>query len=430
VKLFKELKVTPNCFVTDHDTALKAALTALYPKVVQRCCIWHINQNVLTAAHKAYDLKKAHSDEAKIKELHEGRNDFMARWHDLVSRPTQKMFWDAYKAIENNYADQPTLLQYLNNHQMPHFEQWAECFCRYMPDYGIQVTASVLSDAADKEFEKLERLISPFPLRPLKPQLQLAKAESYDNGEACTGAYTLKYGLPCKHFLHHRIQQQVTAEDDPKAIYYLNLAQVDQHWFLDPPRARGLDFGADSDVFRPLDPLKIKSKGRPRGATSKSLPKAKKSKMAAQEPRDRSRFKHSQAEQDSVRAPASQASQAPKKRTVKRTVTKKVREEIIEDEIEEEGVEEPSFMTRVQAMLQASLAPLQQQIAELERRNQMDAIEISSDKDSDDKSDDKSDEEENRESDDDFPVPDQVEMDEEDEAANDEPVASNYGTRS
>jgi hypothetical protein len=60
----------------------------------------------------------------------------------------------------------------------------------------------------------------------------------------------------------------------------------------------------------------------------------------------------------------------------------------------------------------------------------MDAIEISSDKDSDDKSDDESNEEENRESDDDFPVPDQVEMDEEDEAANDEPVASNYGTRS
>ncbi|KAF1939334.1 hypothetical protein EJ02DRAFT_436438 [Clathrospora elynae] len=216
----------------------------------------------------------------------------------------------------------------------------------------MPATASVPSDAADKEFEKLKRLISPFALRQLKRQLQLAKAESYDNGEACTGAYTLKYGLPCKHFLHHRIQQQVTAEDDPKAIYYLNLAQ---------------------------------------------------------------------AEQDSVRAAASQASQAPKKCTVKRTVTKKVREEIIEEEIEEEGMEEPSFMTRVQAMLQASLAPLQQQVAELEGCNQKNAIEISSDKDSDDESN----EEENRESDDDFPVPDQVEMDEEDEA---EPVASNYGT--
>jgi hypothetical protein len=77
-------------------------------------------------------------------------------------------------------------------------------------------------------------------------------------------------------------------------------------------------------------------------------------------------------------------------------------------------------------MLQASLAPLQQQTAELKGRNQKDTIDPSSDEDSDNKSD----AEENRESDDDFPVPDQVEMDKEDEAADDKPVASNYGTRS
>jgi hypothetical protein len=77
-------------------------------------------------------------------------------------------------------------------------------------------------------------------------------------------------------------------------------------------------------------------------------------------------------------------------------------------------------------MLQASLAPLQQQTAELKGRNQKDTIDPSSDEDSDNKSD----AEENRESDDDFPVPDLVEMDKEDEAADDKPVASNYGTRS
>jgi hypothetical protein len=38
-ELFNELNVTPKCFVTDHDTALKAALTAFYPKVQQCCCI-------------------------------------------------------------------------------------------------------------------------------------------------------------------------------------------------------------------------------------------------------------------------------------------------------------------------------------------------------------------------------------------------------
>jgi hypothetical protein len=38
-KLFKQLKVTPKCFVTNYDIALKAALSALYPRVPQRRCI-------------------------------------------------------------------------------------------------------------------------------------------------------------------------------------------------------------------------------------------------------------------------------------------------------------------------------------------------------------------------------------------------------
>jgi hypothetical protein len=225
-ELFEHLKVTPKCFVTDHDTALKAALTALYPDVVQRRCIWHINQNVLTAAHKAYDLKKANGDEAKMKELDKGRNDFMARWHELVSRPTETKFWECYKAIEEDYGEeQASLILYLDNEQMPYFEEWAECFCRHFPDYGIRVTSrvegahhrvktcltfkgqshllhvvkdihtlmrkqrheydakcskatvSVPTDAADKEFNRLQRIISPFALRQSKRQLTLAKAD-------------------------------------------------------------------------------------------------------------------------------------------------------------------------------------------------------------------------------------------------------------
>jgi hypothetical protein len=116
----------------------------LYPDVVQRRCIWHINQNVLTAAHKAYDLKKANGDEAKMKELDEGRNNFMARWHELVSRPTETKFWECYKAIEEDYGEeQASLILYLDNEQMPYFEEWAECFCRHFPDYGIRVTSRV-----------------------------------------------------------------------------------------------------------------------------------------------------------------------------------------------------------------------------------------------------------------------------------------------
>jgi hypothetical protein len=471
-ELFEELSVTPKCFVTDHDKALKAALTAIYPDVVQRRCIWHINQSVLKAAHKAYDLKKANGNEKKMKELDEGRNDFMARWHELVSRPTQKMFWESYEAIQEDYSDQPTLLLYIDDEQMEHFEEWAECFCRHFPDYGIRVTSrvegshyrikaclafqgqshllhvvkdihtlmrkqrheyeaksaaasvSVPADAADAEFDLLKRIISPFALRQLKQQLKLAKADDYNNGEACTGAFTDKFGLPCKHFLHDRVQQARAAQDDPKAIYYVKPNHVDQHWYLDPPRARGETVDADEVTFRPLDPLKIKSKGRPHGATTKSIPKSKKGKKAAPERRDLSGWEHSQAEQDGVRTAASQASQAPPK---KRTVKRKVIEKVTEEEIEEDAPPAGATMTQIQDLLATAMGPLQQQIAALQSRLQKEIHEISDDESADEE------EEEDRDSDDDFPIPEQpkaVENVEDTDKEDEKVVVSNYGLRS
>jgi hypothetical protein len=38
-------------------------------------------------------MRKAHSDEEKHK-LEEKRTGFMERWHALVGKPTQNMFWD------------------------------------------------------------------------------------------------------------------------------------------------------------------------------------------------------------------------------------------------------------------------------------------------------------------------------------------------
>jgi hypothetical protein len=353
------------------------------------------------------------------------------------------------------------LMQYIDKEQMPHFEEWAECFCRYFQDYGIRVTsrvegshyrikscltfqgqshllhvvkdihtlmrkqrheyeakcsaasASVPTDAADKEFDLLKRNISPFALRQLKQQLKLAKSPDFNESEACSSAFTTKFGLPCKHFLHHRIKQAKEAQDDPKAIYHLKLAQIDQHWHLDPPRARGEVFGADTDVVRPLDPLKINSKGRPKGATSKSLPKAKEGKKAAPEPRDLSRFEHSQAEQDSVRAPARKKGT----RTVKRKVTEKVTEEEIVEEAAPVSSLDDAMVKRLQDMLREVVAPLQEQVAVLQGRAKRNIIDIS-----DDESDEEG--EEDRASDGEFPGPEQ-DVDELPEE-----LTSSYGLRS
>ncbi|KAF1935819.1 hypothetical protein EJ02DRAFT_327007, partial [Clathrospora elynae] len=126
----------PKCFVTNNDPALKGALKACYPDVKQRRCIWHINQNVGAQARKAYDVRKAHSSEEKV-ELDEGRNEFIKRWNRLVGQPTEEMFYEEWRSILKDYSDYPVLIMYLEKELMPNFEEWAECFCQYYPDFGI-----------------------------------------------------------------------------------------------------------------------------------------------------------------------------------------------------------------------------------------------------------------------------------------------------
>ncbi|KAF2625008.1 hypothetical protein BU25DRAFT_296323, partial [Macroventuria anomochaeta] len=82
---------------------------------------------------------------------------------------------------------------------------------------------------------------------------------------------------------------------------------IDQHWWLKPPRARGEAYNMDDKVFRPLEPRVVRSKGRPKGATTRTLtqslqanPHAKPRKHRQHEPREPSRHEYSQATQDNA----------------------------------------------------------------------------------------------------------------------------------
>lgn len=59
----------------------------------------------------------------------------------LVGKPTQETFWDEWRSILRNYAEHPVLLMYIEKEQLPYFNEWAECFCRYLPDFGIRITS-------------------------------------------------------------------------------------------------------------------------------------------------------------------------------------------------------------------------------------------------------------------------------------------------
>ncbi|KAF1937881.1 hypothetical protein EJ02DRAFT_355777 [Clathrospora elynae] len=61
------LEAVPRCFVTDCEPALKSALTAFFPGIHQRLCIWHINQNVLKkAVETSWNVKNGTTDNEKL----------------------------------------------------------------------------------------------------------------------------------------------------------------------------------------------------------------------------------------------------------------------------------------------------------------------------------------------------------------------------
>jgi hypothetical protein len=139
---FEWLEVTPKCFITDHDKALKAALRAHFPDIPQRRCIWHINQNVQAKAVKQWDLNRARNDDEKLV-IDTARKEFIQHWHTLVACPTEEQFWAQWDVMEDKYRLLPDLLAYLNDHQLKYYAEWAECFCRYFPDFGQRVTSRV-----------------------------------------------------------------------------------------------------------------------------------------------------------------------------------------------------------------------------------------------------------------------------------------------
>jgi hypothetical protein len=120
----------------------------------------------------------------------------------------------------------------------------------------------------------------------------MALSEDYSDSEVCSYSFTARFSLPCKHFLHGKIHELRADTQDDKAVFITQRSFADQHRWLAPPRATGEVFEGDKAVFRLLDPLYVRAKGRLKGATIKTLPKAKPSRRQRTEPRDPSLFEH------------------------------------------------------------------------------------------------------------------------------------------
>jgi hypothetical protein len=344
IEMFKQftdwLGIIIKCYVTDYEKALKNALRAFYPEVAQRRCLWHINKNVQTQAVKDWDVRQGVTDLEKEK-IEQARLDFIKVWQDLVNCQTEDAFWTLWDAIKVEYAMYTELLKYLEEKQIPQYEEWCECFCKYLPDFGNRVTSRcegahhrvklaltswtrghlwdvvkdihkmlqtqrkehdgalqtdqmrAAIDVQNPEFQRLQHRITHQGLRLLKTQLVLAKDVEYDDTQECLGAFTGKYSMPCKHTLHAQLAE-ATANKVPLLIAP---SDVGQHWWFVPPRMTGVEVEDERII---LDPAKVKGKGRPKGATVLTLPssvphqvsQAKRGRKKQTEHCDLSRFEH------------------------------------------------------------------------------------------------------------------------------------------
>jgi hypothetical protein len=329
-ELCVHLDIWPSVFVTDNDSALKKALRELFPDVPQRLCFWHMNNNLKVRMYNKWDIRKVPEDEQS--EVKDQFNTFLGHWHDMVNQLDKEALDDLWGQLQKDYHQFKPLISYLTEYVWPIRHEWATAFCGKLPDFGQLVTSraegqhyklkgniansqahplDVVKDidrmitqdihehsgmiqraetriAGDVEFTNLHPFVSPQGLRHLKKQLDLAKKDDFYVHE-CTGNFTAKFGLPCKH----RLSLLLTAASPTDLI--INLKEIHSHWLYEPPAAKGAK-RLLRNIPTILDPAVVKTKGRPKGATNK----AKSSKSKGVDKRDLSRIEHVEATQEAA----------------------------------------------------------------------------------------------------------------------------------
>jgi hypothetical protein len=124
----------------------------------------------------------------------------------------------------------------------------------------------VAIDLQIPEFARLQQKITHQGLRELKEQLDMARSDEYNTAQKCTGAFTKKNGLPCKHTLYAQLEEA----QSQSRVFAISVLEVHQHWWFWPPRASKTEVQEERYI---LDPAKVKPKGRPVGSTRVTLPK-------------------------------------------------------------------------------------------------------------------------------------------------------------
>jgi hypothetical protein len=157
----------PAIIITDFDNSMKAALDDQFPRVQQQLCIHHINSNVLLRSKQKWVKNPENSSSPDISEVDEPTEPqatltlhdrvlisagsssevphtyqgVLQMWKTVLFAETEEEHKKAWIALCKEFDDQRPILRYLFNTYMPVRAQWARCFIRKYPNYGIRVTS-------------------------------------------------------------------------------------------------------------------------------------------------------------------------------------------------------------------------------------------------------------------------------------------------
>jgi hypothetical protein len=306
-ELCVHLGVYPGVFIIDNDSSLKKALYEYFADAPHRQCLWHMNNNLKVRMYDEWDIRQVSKGEEN--EVTERFNTFPGDWHKMVSEPDEETLDVLWAELQLQYKEFVPLITYIDKYVWPIHHEWAEAFCGKLPDFGQKVTSRaesqhcklkgniassqshiydvvrdvdhmikqdihehkafvartenrVAADVGDIEFSKLHPLVSPQGLRHLKKQLDLAKKDDFHVTE-CTGNFTAKFGLPCKH----RLSRLLTAAG-PTVDLILDVKEIHPHWLYESPPTKGVR--RLRNIPDISNPAVVKTKGRPKGATNKA----------------------------------------------------------------------------------------------------------------------------------------------------------------
>ena len=296
----------PRVFLSDHEDALKSAVSQLLPDVPQLLCVWHINKNVLTKAQREWRDADGKTKEEK-EAIANQRSEFMGRWAQIVYSKTEAEFESKWKALQTDYKDQDALCKYLDKNQYPVRHQWARPWTSQHRHYNTTSTSPIegshkvlkdyLMTSAGDLLRVVERIghmvenqyhlyrnaiasarntikhthrLEKMPFLPIgihhditPPAIELVRKQDEIRQKyrrerrflPCTGSFERINDLPC----YHTLQSMENVRSSLRMSHF-----DDDHWRYQrreghsilPPPPRPYQFV--------LDPLTVRSRGAPR----------------------------------------------------------------------------------------------------------------------------------------------------------------------